>query len=366
MPALDKWLAKNPRLASKFPAFAVTAGFCVERFMERMQALDQFKGKTDFMNHFLQAKEEHPTVVTDNEVIAYMIINVLGGGDTTSITIKAIIYHALKNPAVHARLVQELRAINLSHPAPFSSLENLQYLDACIKEGLRIHPVVGHIMERIVPSTGLALNNGVTLPPGTIVGVNPWVVHRRAEVYGERPDEFLPERWLKKPAEGDAEFEARIKRMNDADLSFGKGNRVCLGRPLALVEMAKIVGTLFAKYDVSSGALAKGCIGHDADWCACRSSWKIRRRCGRSIRSGSFGRTRFASNSRNMRPRDWPDYAGDPHPFYLYAWWCSTSFSKLVIGLPCCCRCLIQIFVHEINDINCMPLTNSPILRALM
>ena len=252
MPALDKWLAKNPRLASKFPAFAVTAGFCVERFMERMQSLDQFEGKADFTNHFLRAKQEHPTVVTDNEVIAYMIINVLGGGDTTSITIKAIIYHTLKNPAVHKRLVQELRAANLTYPAPFTSLEGLPYLDACIKEGLRIHPVVGHIMERIVPSTGLALTNGVTLPPGTIVGVNPWVVHRRADIYGSDPYEFRPERWLPLGDESPAAYEARLKRMNDADLSFGKGNRVCLGRPLALVEMAKIVASLFGKYDVSA------------------------------------------------------------------------------------------------------------------
>lgn len=252
MPALDKWLAKNPRLASKFPAFAVTAGFCVERFMERMQSLDQFEGKADFTNHFLRAKQEHPTVVTDNEVIAYMIINVLGGGDTTSITIKAIIYHTLKNPAVHRRLVQELRAANLTYPAPFTSLEGLPYLDACIKEGLRIHPVVGHIMERIVPSAGLALTNGVTLPPGTIVGVNPWVVHRRADIYGSDPYEFRPERWLPLGDESPAAYEARLKRMNDADLSFGKGNRVCLGRPLALVEMAKIVASLFGKYDVST------------------------------------------------------------------------------------------------------------------
>ncbi|KAK3215842.1 hypothetical protein GRF29_8g1230459 [Pseudopithomyces chartarum] len=250
MPALDKWLAKNPRLASKFPAFAVAAGFCVERFMERMQSLDQFEGKADFTNHFLRAKQEHPTVVTDNEVIAYMIINVLGGGDTTSITIKAIIYHTLKNPAVHRRLVQELRAANLTYPAPFTSLEGLPYLDACIKEGLRIHPVVGHIMERIVPSAGLALTNGVTLPPGTIVGVNPWVVHRRADIYGSDPYEFRPERWLPLGDESPAAYEARLKRMNDADLSFGKGNRVCLGRPLALVEMAKIVASLFGKYDI--------------------------------------------------------------------------------------------------------------------
>lgn len=250
IPTLDKWLAKNPRLASKFPAFAATAGFCVERFVERMQKLDQFKGKTDFMNQFLHAKDEFPSVVTDNEVIGYMIVNILGGGDTTSITVKAIIYHVLKNPAVHKRLVEELKNAQLQHPASYAALEGLEYLDACIKEGLRIHPVVGHIMERVVPSTGLALANGVTLPPGTIVGINPWVVHRRADVFGERPNDFLPERWLKMSSESDVGFEARIKRMNDADLSFGKGNRVCLGRPMALVEMAKIIGTLFDRYKV--------------------------------------------------------------------------------------------------------------------
>lgn len=216
MPALDKWLAKNPRLASKFPSFAVTASFCVERFIERMQSLDQYKGKTDFVNQFLAAKEEHPTVVTDNEVISYMIINVLGGGDTTSITVKAIIYHVLKNPAVQKRLVEELKGARLSYPVRYATLERLPYLDACIKEGLRIHPAVGHIMERVVPSTGLALNNGVTLPPGTVVGVNPWVVHRRADVYGELPEEFVPERWLKASSESDAEYEAKLRRMNDA------------------------------------------------------------------------------------------------------------------------------------------------------
>lgn len=254
MPTLDKYLAKNPRLASKFPAFAATAGFCVERFLERTQGTQGHQkpndGKPDFTNHFLRAKEEHPSVVTDNEVIGYMIINVLGGADTTSITVKAVIYHALKNPSVHVRLVEEVRSAKRQHPAPYAALEKLPYLDACIKEGLRIHPVVGHIMERVVPSTGLALANGVTLPPGTVVGVNPWVVHRRADIFGERPNKFIPERWLQGPSESAAAFEARMKRMSDADLSFGKGNRVCLGRPLALVEMAKIVGTLFAKYEV--------------------------------------------------------------------------------------------------------------------
>lgn len=113
-----------------------------------------------------------------------------------------------------------------------------------------MHPVAGHIFERVVPVSGLTLPNGTALPPGTIVGVNPWVVHYKASIYGEKPEEFRPERWLQSKDESLAAFEARMKIMKDADLSFGGGNRVCLGRPLALVEVYKVVAMLFGKYKV--------------------------------------------------------------------------------------------------------------------
>lgn len=44
--------------------------------MERMQNPEMGKGKQDFLNGFLQAKKDNPELVTDNEVIGYMIINV--------------------------------------------------------------------------------------------------------------------------------------------------------------------------------------------------------------------------------------------------------------------------------------------------
>ena len=79
IPSLDKWLGKNPYLPSwlyKFDDFSVAAGFAVERFMERMQKPELNKGKKDFLNGFLQAKQEYPDLVSDHDVIGYMIINV--------------------------------------------------------------------------------------------------------------------------------------------------------------------------------------------------------------------------------------------------------------------------------------------------
>jgi cytochrome P450 len=181
---------------------------------------------------------------------------VLGGADTLAILLKATIYHILRTPRAHATLVAEVRSKSKPNSKstdtiPHAATQSMPYLYACLSEAFRMHPVVGHILERVVPSTGLELGDGTKLPPGTIVGVNPWVVHYQEKVFGEQPYEFRPERWLQADNEGDEEFEARMRGMKDADLSFGGGNRVCLGRPLALVECYKVVATLFGRFDLS-------------------------------------------------------------------------------------------------------------------
>lgn len=273
----------------KFDDFAVAAGYAVERFMERMQNLDAFKDKKDFVNGFLAAKKEHPNLVGDNEVIGYMILNILGGADTLAICTKATFYHLLKSPAAKARLVQELRDANLANPAPYDALEKLPYLDACIKEGLRIHPVIGHILERVVPASGMSLPDGTVLPPGTIVGTNPWVMHTDPRIFGPDAEQYRPERWLQGNGETSEAYAARLKMMKDADMSFGGGNRVCLGRPLALVELYKVVSFVFGSYDVSA-AVRSLSMGWVVLTCVCRSSLRILVKSGISTSSGLSGR----------------------------------------------------------------------------
>lgn len=126
--------------------------------------------------------------------------------------------------------------------------------------------MIGHIIERVVPASGFTLalrsprstsdrhdgesGESITLPAGTIIGMNPWLIHRNTAIFGPDPDDFVPERWLQGPQEATSEFEARIKTMRDADMSFGNGNRTCLGKPLALVELYKVAATLFGRYKV--------------------------------------------------------------------------------------------------------------------
>ena len=124
-----------------------------------------------------------------------------------------------------------------------------------------MHPVIGGILERIVPAEGLTLPDGRFIAPGTKVGISAWVSSRNKEIYGEDADIYRPERWLKAENESDDDFAARLKKMKDCDFTFGAGRRVCTGQHLAGLELHKITATLFSHFDVSCPIILFGEIG---------------------------------------------------------------------------------------------------------
>lgn len=121
---------------------------------------------------------------------------------------------------------------------------------------MRMHPVVSGILERIVPAGGLTLSDGRVIAPGTKVGINPWVLNRNKDVYGEDADVFRPERRLRGEGENEEMYEARLKTMKAIDFTFGAGRRVCVGSNMATVEIHKLTSTLFSRFDVSNACAA--------------------------------------------------------------------------------------------------------------
>jgi cytochrome P450 len=178
------------------------------------------------------------------------------GSDTTAISLRAILYYTLKNPRVYKKLNQELNnAFNenrISLPVSWKqSQEQLPYLDAVIKEALRLHPAVGLMLERIVPAEGLQLpHDGPFLPAGTVVGANPWIIHRH-HVFGEDVESFVPERWLRMDGEAEVVFQERRQKMLRATFTFGAGPRTCIGKNVSLLEIYKLIPSLFLSYKVS-------------------------------------------------------------------------------------------------------------------
>ncbi len=140
---------------------------------------------------------------------AWTSSNILAGSDTTAILLRTIFKNLITHPHTLRRLraeVEEARnAGKLSPIVSWKESRQLPYLDACIKEGGRVHPPFGLNLERVVPGGGITLC-GEYIPAGTVVGMNAWVVHRDRDVFGEDAAEWRPERWL----EGDEE---KIKKM---------------------------------------------------------------------------------------------------------------------------------------------------------
>lgn len=78
-----------------------------------------------------------------------------------------------------------------------------------INETLRMHANTGLILERIVPEGGTTID-GHTIPVGTVIGVNAWVIHRNKKVFGEDVDVFRPERWLEADEENLVEMHKNL------------------------------------------------------------------------------------------------------------------------------------------------------------
>ena len=115
-------------------------------------------GPESFMTKFLRLQQERPNYITDRSVLIAASGNIAAGSDTTSISLSAILYHLCKNPRVMQKLRAELdthiQSGSVSEPITFNQAQNLPYLQAVIKEGLRIHPATGFTMPRIVPKGG--------------------------------------------------------------------------------------------------------------------------------------------------------------------------------------------------------------------
>ncbi|PNP79735.1 hypothetical protein FNYG_06828 [Fusarium nygamai] len=143
-----------------------------------------------------------------------------------------------------ARVQEEIKLANLSEMPKFKETQSLPYLSAVIKEAMRLHTPVGLMLERVVPAGGVTLCSQ-EVKEGTIVGCNPYFIHRSKDVYGKAydVDEFWPERWL----EADQKQKSKMDRYF---MDFGSGKRMCIGRNISLLEIYKLVPLLLVRFDI--------------------------------------------------------------------------------------------------------------------
>lgn len=257
MPILDRLLDKNPVYRLGPPSFGTITNISIQHLVDRLQGKDSEyhdPSKPDFLDRFIEAKEKFPDVVDDMQIVSYLMINMIAGADTTGITLNAALYFSLKHPGVWKRLRSEIPANDPNSEAAVISYKDARefpYLNAVIREAMRCHPGVAMPLERYVPEGGLNLPGGLHVPAGCVVGMNPYVVGRNESVWGEDADVFRPERWLRdEKLETEEAFQNRLRLMNNTDLAFGGGSRICIGKHLGLLEVYKVLATLVSRYDI--------------------------------------------------------------------------------------------------------------------
>ncbi|KAK3070210.1 hypothetical protein LTR53_010858 [Teratosphaeriaceae sp. CCFEE 6253] len=253
-PNLHKYLFGNPVvtwLASFIPFLAVlnSSRYIVAFAARSLQRYQNKEFNTAHVQDMLDRFKRHrdgEQVMDDDALLSSAVSNIFAGSDTTAASLRAIFYYLCRTPEAHAKLLAEIDDADakgeLSDPVTFAEAQNLRYLQAVIKEALRMHPAVGLLLERLVPAAGFAVGAGEHLPAGTILGMNPWVAARDPIVYAPDPYAFRPERWL----EADAE---RLRLMERNFLAFGGGTRTCLGRNISQLEMAKVVPQVLRRLD---------------------------------------------------------------------------------------------------------------------
>ncbi len=129
MPFLDFLLEKNPIIRMGPPNLLSVTMVALESLVARQQGKDKNfdPAVPDLLQHFMETKVAHPDLVDDNAIMGYLMIPLLAGADTTAITIRAVFYFTLRNPAVYRKLQEEIVAagFGVDKPAPYSAARAL-------------------------------------------------------------------------------------------------------------------------------------------------------------------------------------------------------------------------------------------------
>lgn len=186
--------------------------------------------------------------LTQSELESETLTQITAGSDSTASSLRLTLHFISTSPPILERLLAEARAGiaagKISRPViKDAEARTLPYLQACIKEGLRMYPPVTGLLAKRVPDGGAHIEvDGVEkfAPGGTQIGWNSWGMMRHESIFGEDVEIYRPERWLAR--DGSDKERARISRMTDVvSLCFGYGRFGCLGRGVATMELNKAI-----------------------------------------------------------------------------------------------------------------------------
>ncbi|XP_010502535.1 PREDICTED: cytochrome P450 71B26 [Camelina sativa] len=229
-----------------------------DAFYEQMFDLHnkEKQGSDDFVDLLLRFEKEETVVgndkLTRNHIKAILMNILLGGIETSAITMTWAMAELAKNPRVMLKVQSEIRSqIKNKERISFDDTDKLEYLKMVIKETWRLHPPTPLLLPREV-MTEFKIN-GYTIPVKTRLFVNVWAIGRDPDTWKD-PETFLPERFM------DSNIDA--KGQNFELLSFGSGRRICPGMYMGTTMVEFGLANLLYHFDWK---LPEGMTAEDID-----------------------------------------------------------------------------------------------------
>ncbi|KAF2868641.1 cytochrome P450 [Massariosphaeria phaeospora] len=184
--------------------------------------------------------------LSQEEASGEALLQVIAGSDTSASTIRIVMLNLLTNPTAYRKLQAEIdsgiAAGKVSSPIKDVEGRQLPYLQAAIKEGLRINPPASGVFFKTVPAGGDTID-GKFVPAGTQIGSSPLGIHHSKKIFGPDAELYRPERWL------EADEERVADMANTVDLVFHYGKYQCLGKSVAMMEFNKVFVELLRRFD---------------------------------------------------------------------------------------------------------------------
>jgi cytochrome P450 len=215
-------VALGPRRIGRFPPFRRALERVDRILFEEIEArrrAPDLAEREDILSLLLQARHEDGTEMSERELRDELMTLLTAGHETTATALAWAIELLARHPEALDRLREEVEA------------GDEDYVDAVIKETLRLRPVIALVLRKLVEPMEIG---GHLLPAGVSVAPSIYLLHRRPEIYPE-PERFRPERFLEHPA-GTYTW-----------IPFGGGVRRCLGGAFAEYEMKVVLRELVSR-----------------------------------------------------------------------------------------------------------------------
>jgi cytochrome P450 len=231
---LPKWFATPERVA--FRKAVAELDRIIYRIIARCRTTDP--DADHLLARLMNARDEQGEAMSDEQLRDEAVTMLLAGHETTAIALSYAVFALSEHPEVRAKLRQEIDGQLAGRPATLADLPKLPYLDAVMRETLRLYPPAWLMGREIVQPFEIG---GYALVPGEQIMMSPYVMQRDARLYPE-PERFLPERWLTPPSPPLPRF---------AYFPFGGGPRVCIGNHFAMMEIALVLATLMQQVELT-------------------------------------------------------------------------------------------------------------------